>query len=1036
MASAPANYVYYAFWNADTISTYFTYVKMVTGDASFNGLTKSVAILGMLMVTTAAMLRNRVEELGAWLAGLTLFWTIMLVPKVNIAVYDVRTGVSTQVSSVSMGLAFFSTKLSHVGYWLTTEYETVFQSTTASGVDKFSKFGLAGPQRTLAGIQAAAMATPGYSESLDDFVTQCVIPEFSDQPEVMDTISASTDPWTTIKDLLNPARYVQMPLTADGSAYTGAGMDCPTAWTALDTAFANIQNDLLVKVGTATMSDSLRGLPDTATKASLVSQALGDSLTLMTSSAQTTTQVLKNVLLASTLGANKITADGVNSTWSVAVANQSAAINYSTMARIAETTLPTLRSGIEALTIAIFPIVILVVSLSPAAAANVVRTYILIMAWVQLWPPLYAVINSMSVLADESKFNAAVAAFGGTTPQAMSWIAVMGPDAAQMSGVMALSVPVIAWMLIKGGEHAVSQMTSTVMKPSESSASSTASSLAQGNVGAGNVQWSNVSAMNSSVNNSQLDNMSARQTSAGRKVDLSGSYASSSLSRVSNQDGTITVGSQTGSSGKVLGVSTWDGSTLASTTAATGASTTATAQYQRAVQAVQTATATFGERVQGALTSLQGLTQQGSHGTEGGLSRGLSMSSNIGQSLKAAATALQEDATAYAATSNKSWTASGQIGGGVSTGGPPGASANVSAGMQGVIANENRSSASQRGTHQKAFEDAIQSAMQALTKLEGGTKDSATLAAIKSTQGQLQQARDAGKQLSTSVQDAESASTTLTAQRSANMESRVADGSPGLTQVNARGGTPAERVAAQLEAQRGHVGAAAAQQAPASPSGDYRTLSSSVSMPASPGVSPDALKSQGGKAVEDTYRGGRAQAVDFGNGAQSSVSSSQVEAGITPDNPQAGSMADGASNASGGVAGQVAQQSGVQQLFTKAHSSVSAAARKMADAHVTDTAKNMRMDADTLSNYVNAAQASYGSMTPQQQAQVERQMKAIEFLGSPEAATAPRAQVQAATRQIENALSVQHYDEKRPTLNTPQPGVTRGGPMHGVKPGT
>ena len=67
--------------------------------------------------------------------------------------------------------------------------------------------------------------------------------------------------------------------------------------------------------------------------------------------------------------------------------------SYKLMARIAESTMPKVRNAIELVQYAIFPIFLLFVVIGGHQAGGVIKSYAASLFWIQLWAPLYAVMN-------------------------------------------------------------------------------------------------------------------------------------------------------------------------------------------------------------------------------------------------------------------------------------------------------------------------------------------------------------------------------------------------------------------------------------------------------------------------------------------------------------------------------------------------------------------------------------------------------------------------------------------------------------------
>ena len=65
--------------------------------------------------------------------------------------------------------------------------------------------------------------------------------------------------------------------------------------------------------------------------------------------------------------------------------------------KVAEQALPVFRNVIEAITYALFPLLVLLMLLTSGRETMLAfKGYAAVLIWIQLWPPLYAVLNYMA----------------------------------------------------------------------------------------------------------------------------------------------------------------------------------------------------------------------------------------------------------------------------------------------------------------------------------------------------------------------------------------------------------------------------------------------------------------------------------------------------------------------------------------------------------------------------------------------------------------------------------------------------------------
>ena len=188
---------------------------------------------------------------------------------------------------------------------------------------------------------------------------------------------------------------------------------------------------------------------------------------------------------------------------------------------MAESALPKIRNVVEILVIAVFPIIFLLIVAAGSKAGLVIKSYVMAFVWVQLWAPLYAVLNYVATLESASGALAAAQGIAGFT---LSTTAVIGSTLISdqaVAGMMTLAIPVIATMIVTGGAQALTSMTGTVMGPAQSSAQTAGAAAGAGNVGFANATWDTASWENRNAHSWAL---SRRPTSPSRSsfTDVAG----------------------------------------------------------------------------------------------------------------------------------------------------------------------------------------------------------------------------------------------------------------------------------------------------------------------------------------------------------------------------------------------------------------------------------------------------------------------------------------------------------------------------------
>ncbi|WP_304643215.1 conjugal transfer protein TraG N-terminal domain-containing protein, partial [uncultured Parasutterella sp.] len=507
---------YYAYWNGGQIRDLFEALVAICSGPSYTGLIKSAVLAGFLAAITGALLKWQGLAAKVYLFAAVLFYSVMLVPKVDLAIHDERSTDVYVVNSVPLGVGFFSSAASRIGRFLTGSFETAFSLPDA---ERFSRFGLVYPQRAVTALLHAGAVTPEGRALSERVTADCVGPELTDHPDKVNELAQSGNLWATIKQegWVNPARSTVAP---DGSVQS-----CEAAVQSLEDHLNNVEIDFIKKrLGVLLV-------PEQPDPSAVIARTLPHSEALLLGVSRSLEDSLKHSVMLSALprGLESIARQAgapldLAVKFSSASATLSSEINYRTLAKLAEQSLPKIRNCVEFIVIAAFPLMLVLMIAAGSAAGVVFRSFFVLLIWVQLWAPLFAVANYLMITVDANPMNRLIAEFGGSTLQAADLIREAGSSSQAIAGSLTLLIPMIAFALAKGSDMAFVSMASGLMAPAQGAASSAANQAGSGNFNAGNVSLGNTS----------------RNSESANKSDLSAGWSDPYASRTQTAYGTVT----------------------------------------------------------------------------------------------------------------------------------------------------------------------------------------------------------------------------------------------------------------------------------------------------------------------------------------------------------------------------------------------------------------------------------------------------------------------------------------------------------------
>lgn len=605
---------YYAYWNGGQIRDLFEALVSICSGSSYEGLLKTAVLAGFLVTLTGALLKWQGLASKVYLFAAVLFYSVMLVPKVDVAIHDERSADVYVVSNVPFGVGFFASATSKIGHFLTESFETAFSLPDA---ERFSKFGLVYPQRALNSLLAAGPVTPEGRALTDRVIADCIGPELLDHSDKAAELSHSGDIWATISadGWINPARSS---VSSDGTVQR-----CDQALQNLEQHLNTVELDFLSKrLGTVLV-------PERIDPADVIRRTLPQSEALLLGVSRSLEQSLKHSVMLTALprGMASIAAQAgapldLAAKYSASQANLTSEINYRTLARLAEHSLPKIRNCVEFIVIAAFPLMLLLMVAAGSAAGAVFRSFFVLLIWFQLWAPLLSVANYLMISVDANPMNRIATEFGGSTLLAAGIIREASATSQAIAGSIMLLIPLIAFALAKGSDMAFVSMATGLMAPAQGASSGASAQAAAGNFNAGNISMGNTSMNSASANKSDLSS------------SWSDPYASKSQtaygSVTRDETGTVTGMARTSID---LGVSSSGALTHSRTTGtASSSATTLTASESQALSLSSAATSSNAVSREFARAMSQGLSERLSAGQSTAGSSSSSYSKSTGES--------------------------------------------------------------------------------------------------------------------------------------------------------------------------------------------------------------------------------------------------------------------------------------------------------------------------------------------------------------------------------------------------------------------
>ncbi|MDR3156104.1 MAG: conjugal transfer protein TraG N-terminal domain-containing protein, partial [Holosporaceae bacterium] len=479
------------------------------GGGILRGMLTIGGICSIFMVYFMILYGNIEQIIRTWALPLLLMLHMLFLPTSTVWVKDTITKYHYKIDHVPYGLAVFASNISRVGQALT---EIVEQNFSLPDDLKYQKSGLMFGSNILEKSKTFKIISPNFRENMKNFVGQCVKYDIMLNGKYsFEELRNSSNLWRLITANPSPNRGIfWIPLDGRGkSSYVtcaGAVQKFNQAWTAeLQKSFSLLgrqffSEKLIGNSGANSGKFVLNSTTETALKNEIMRniQSTAAYLEDLSSSAE---EVLKQSIMINALEDSasentKAAGNLLSYAESKALVQQNYA--FETIERLAVKLLPIMKAVIEALAYAGFVFVIPLCMIP--GGYKFLSNWVMILVWLQAWPPMFAVLNFIMNIAARASTVAEIGTAGGLTIANYVGVSDTNAEIKILAGYLAMSIPFICIALVKGigtFVHLAGQMTGTSMQ----AASSGSAEIANGNFSYGNV----------SMGNTQLQNLSQLQ---------------------------------------------------------------------------------------------------------------------------------------------------------------------------------------------------------------------------------------------------------------------------------------------------------------------------------------------------------------------------------------------------------------------------------------------------------------------------------------------------------------------------------------------
>ena len=471
-------------------------VSSICSAGFFSSMIEVGAILGFFWVVASSIYKHTLLPSAKYATIIILLTSLILVPKVTLYIQDSSDMTSDRrVDNIPIGVGLFASAFSHIGHTLTTVFESNF-----SLVDdfKYQNNGILMGSRMISHVTRAKITDPEIANNMNRFIKRCIVFGIGTGHYNIRSIKESNHIWQYINDTGASSLigvYYQDKNTKDIVA-------CNVAMEKLNVALEQNLNDSK-SFFSSRFGASNENLFDN------IAAALTPGNRFALHDASKGTNILKQAMVINAMDRGFSEAGGASrNVYAESKSDIHTRMAYHATKRQAEQWLPILKTILEIIFLGAFPLVFLAMLLPEGSTVFI--NYLLGIFWLQTWDPIYAILNRIMHGISGAKTDAAMSLMNGDAGLALvniTEIATVNDDLIAMAGYLSLSVPFIAYAVIKGGAGSFMSLATSMLGVPQSSAISASGEASSGNISLGNTSMDTHTANTMSANKQQLSSL-------------------------------------------------------------------------------------------------------------------------------------------------------------------------------------------------------------------------------------------------------------------------------------------------------------------------------------------------------------------------------------------------------------------------------------------------------------------------------------------------------------------------------------------------
>jgi conjugal transfer mating pair stabilization protein TraG len=465
-------------------------------------------VVGACMAMWMTVYQNETQPMLKWFVTYTILVTGFVSPISRVHIKDSMTNRVHVVDNVPFALAFGGSIVSTLGNGFTQAIEQVFQPSPTEMVGgigiqsnlapSYSKTGFIFGADVITNMKRVAFDNKDIEDNMHGFVNQCVTYDaLIGTKYTLHDLKNSDDLWGLVSSQASQMRgFPWRDVVRDGSGrfVRSNGTEiitCKEGARRLNALWSGITHssldDLSKKIGI-----NQAWSKDQNALSNQVKSHLPGAIDKLTNSVKGAADHIKQQLMISSIlkGSEQKTIElGGSPNFEVRRAYLQQRETYQTIGHVIAQGLPSIKNVLEALLYCMFVFVMGLILLPNGV--KLLGFYFKILLWLQLWAPLFAMLNFIMTEAMSWRAMSSMKGANGITIGNFVGLSNMAMDMSAIAGYLCSVIPILAWTLLERGGYAFVSMASNLMGVGTGAATQAATEKATGNYSFGNMSFEN-----------------------------------------------------------------------------------------------------------------------------------------------------------------------------------------------------------------------------------------------------------------------------------------------------------------------------------------------------------------------------------------------------------------------------------------------------------------------------------------------------------------------------------------------------------------